>query len=295
MKYNLERSIRLDSDPKLKGLYTWALQEVGEDGEQIGRDQIPWGMSISFAATELTLHEGHAAQAKYDTSRTWVRAKLTPAKGRHWRRPTFSMFGTEREIGSIQLFVHRLENEEGKKPESTVRVAGWPSFTDTDPLWGGDNDDFIQFDLGLPADEFDRIASRVALGQVDSADFTCHASGFYSEWTPDIETDAYKVLCAEQREQGITIPEGCEIDPPRLGDVRDASFSIQKVIQPRLMMEQLQREAAGDEEPNDWDEPALPAPPPDPRWVKPFAAELKTLKTLIGAVLGVLVLILVLK
>lgn len=289
MKYNLERPIRFEDQPKYKSLYTWALQEVGEDGQQIGSDQIPWGMSLSFSATELTLHEGHAAQSKYDKTRTWLRAKLTPAKGRRWRRPSYSMFGTDREIGTIQLFIHRLEDEDGETPESTVRVAGWPSYTDDDPLWGGIHDDLIQFDLCLPATEFDRIASRVAHEQVDNAEFTCHATGFYAEWTPDIEVDEFKVLCAEQREQTIAMPECCEIDPPRLGEIRDASFSIQKVIQPRLILEQLQSEAAGQEEPKDWDETALPSPMPEPRWVKPLFAELKSVKVLIGAMLAVLI------
>lgn len=295
MKYNLDRSIRLDAAPKYKNLYTWALQEVGEDGEQIGRDQIPWGMSLSFAATELTLHEGHAAQNEFENSRTWLRAKLIPAKGRRWSRPSYSMFGTEREIGTIQLFVHRLEDEDGKTPESTIRVSGFPSYTSDDPLWGGTEDDLIQFDLGLPAVDFDRIAARIAHEQVDSASFTCRASGFYAEWTPDIEVSEFKVLCAEKREQAIEMPGGCEIDPPRLGDVKEASFSIQKVVQPRLMIEQLQREAAGEEEPNDWDEPALPAPVPDPRWVKPFFAELKSVKVMMGAILAILILGLVFK
>lgn len=295
MKYDLKRSIRLENETEYKNLYRWALQEIGDDGKQIGRDQIPWGMSLSFAATELTLHEGHAVKSKYENSPTWLRAKLIPGKGRRWKRPTFSMFGTEREITTIQLFVHRLEDEKGARPESTVRVTGWPRYADPDPLWAGDDDDFIQFDLGLPAVDFDRIAGRVANEQIDSASFTCHASGFYSEWTPDIEASEFKVLCEEQRGQEIAMPEVCEIDPPRLGDIWDASFSIQKVVQPRLMIEQLQREAADEEEPEDWDEPLLPAPPPNPQWVKPFFAELKSVKTLMGAILAILALGLVFK
>lgn len=295
MKYNLDRVIRFEAEPKYKNLYPWALQEPGEDGEA-GQDQIPWTFAHSFVATELTLLESSAAKSKYATSTTWIRAKLTPGKERRGQRPTYSMFGTDRTVEQIQLFIHRIED--GAEPVSnTAWASGFPSYTDDDPLWGDTAPDMLQFDLSLVQDEFDRIARKVAANQIDAASFRCNAHGFYSDWTPDFETDEFKVLCAERKEQVIELPEGCEVDPPRIGEVWDATFSFQRVVQPRLVVEQLRREATEEEfdDTDDWrDEPAI-IPPPDPLWVKPLFSEIRALKILMGIVAALVAIALLFK
>lgn len=295
MKYNLDRVIRFEAEPKYKSLYPWALQEVGEGGKT-GPDQIPWTLSHSFVATELTLLESSAAKSEYATKTTWIRAKLTPGMERRGQRPAYSMFGTDRTVEQIQLFIHRIESED-ERPANAVWATGFPSYTDEDPLWGETAPDLLQFDLSLVPEEFDRIAERVAANQVDSATFRCNAHGFYADWTPDIETDEFKVLCAPRKEQMVELPDGCEVDPPRLGEVWDATFSIQRVVQPRLVVEQAWKEAADEEYDyaDDWQDEPASVPPPDPLWVKPILVELRGVKILMGVVAALVALGLVFK
>lgn len=287
MKYNLDRQIRLETSPKHKGLYSWALQETDSEGSPIGRDQIPWTFSHSFIATELTVHESSAAGAELEKARTWILAKLKP-QGNRYRRPTYSMFGTDRTIDSIQLFIQPIDDD-AEQPHNAVRASGFVSYTSDDPLWGGTEVDHLQFDLSLKREEFDHIANRIAAQQVDTAVFRFHAEGFYSEWTPDIETDKFKVLSSHEKEQSIVLPSDCSIEPPRLGEIRDASFSIQKIIQPRVVIDADAREEAEDDD-DGWANTPVVNQTPEPRWVKPFYSELKTVKALLAAVVGILAL-----
>ncbi|MCZ6802792.1 MAG: hypothetical protein O7D86_02355 [Proteobacteria bacterium] len=50
-------------------------------------------------------------------------------------------------------------------------------------------------------------------------------SGFYSDRLPSVKTDSVKVLASDS-EQEISRPEGCEIDPPELGDVRKFDLTV---------------------------------------------------------------------
>ena len=49
--------------------------------------------------------------------------------------------------------------------------------------------------------------------------------GFYSDWSPSIETGMVKVLTGLS-EQAVEIPEGCEIAPPRLGEVHEFALHL---------------------------------------------------------------------
>lgn len=174
MEYNFDRAIRLETDPEFKGLYRWALQET-VDGQKVGRDQIPWAYSHSFFATELTLHEGYVAKEEFEAKGHWIRAKLTPSGGRY-RAPVYSMFGTDRDIELIQLFIHPAQDD-AINVANEVSASGWPSYTDTDPLSGGTQPDLLQFNLSVSPEEFDRIAHRLAAGHIDMATFRFHADG----------------------------------------------------------------------------------------------------------------------
>ncbi|MGO4440312.1 hypothetical protein [Rhizobium sp. RAF56] len=49
--------------------------------------------------------------------------------------------------------------------------------------------------------------------------------GFYAEWSPSISTDSIKVLTAD-KEHKVEIPDGCEIQPWRLGKVSEAELYL---------------------------------------------------------------------
>ena len=50
MDYHLDHRTRLSPESEYKNLYPWSLQEVSENGEQIGLDQVPWRWSLYFSA-----------------------------------------------------------------------------------------------------------------------------------------------------------------------------------------------------------------------------------------------------
>ena len=45
--FHLERGLRLHTKPEHKNLYSWAINEIDAQGQQIGDDQIPWGWTLS--------------------------------------------------------------------------------------------------------------------------------------------------------------------------------------------------------------------------------------------------------
>ncbi|MBX7500648.1 hypothetical protein K3181_04260 [Qipengyuania sp. YG27] len=293
MDYNLERKLRFNAKTET-GLYPWAIREVSEDGKE-GRDKIPWTFSHSFVATELSLHERSAVESKFDDGGSWIRAALEPESVRRYGKPKYSMFGTSRPIEDIFLVIRPIaDNAEADVGARAASASAWPSRTDTDPMWGQEFSDMIQFDLAVPKAEFDLISQRIAADQIGAARFDCHARGFYAEWTPDIDADEYKVLCSEQRGQDIEMPEDSDIDLPRVGKVWDATFSISKAVKPHSIIERMQKEVVSEDEvyDSDWGGSDLPAPTPDPRWVAPFYKELKDLKMLVGAMIVLLMLIL---
>jgi hypothetical protein len=49
--FHLERGLRLHTDPEHKSLYSWAINEIDDQGQQIGRDQIPWPWTLYFCPT----------------------------------------------------------------------------------------------------------------------------------------------------------------------------------------------------------------------------------------------------
>jgi hypothetical protein len=105
LDYHTDYEVKLITDTVHSGLYKWCLQEFDSDGEQVGRDLIPWGWSLAFDATNLRYsfglkHEGadryrlaKLEQAVVDEDRApldfqvseVIGATLVPAEGRHGR------------------------------------------------------------------------------------------------------------------------------------------------------------------------------------------------------------------
>lgn len=228
MDFHLERAIRLSTESEYKSLYEWSLQEWSRDGEMIGRNQVPWHWTLRFSAAELrhvislesrgSALSGECESIKKIDQREWIQASLMPDQD---RRTAYSMFGTGRPIRDFSLQIFSLPDGES---EETCSVWGGVSFTSEIDFRDETQPDALEISLHVSSDRFaqlvqgirDSNASRltISLGGV---------SGFYSEWSPSISTSSIKVLTSDS-EHSVEVPDGCSIEPPRLGAV--GSFAL---------------------------------------------------------------------
>lgn len=226
LDYDLNRSLRLVTDPEFKSLYSWAIIETDASGKKLGNDQIPWDWRIAFVATEIVLSDQltikQATQGdkilredEENSQRRLIRAKLRPGSGRgemDWRRPKLSIFGTDRVVEDITLDILQLDSEE--EPE-VCTAWGTPAYDYEDD----GQDDCLVFYLQVRPSTFDMYARRIADGTADEIEFVVsRVDGFYAEWSPDISTRAVKIL-TRTKEQLVELPPGEKFEPPRLGNV----------------------------------------------------------------------------
>lgn len=297
MDYDLDRRIRLVTEPEFKNLYSWAIVETDKNGEKIGRDQIPWEWKISFIATELVLsdqltinEEGDPSEIlrtrEENTRRRLIRAKLRPGDPRNdvdWRRPTFSMFGTDRVIKDFGLDILPLESEDEKE---ICTAWGTPTYHYKDH----GQDDRLIFYLQLKPSTFATYVKRISDGTADEVVLVVGTvSGFYAEWSPDISTRAVKVL-THSKEQAVEIEPSVEFEPPRLYTVGEVDLYISARRAPP-------KKPVTDEEDNDDDPTSLVRPEAvvaQSASIDPATA--KALKMLAGStkwIIGLLVLLVI--
>ncbi len=220
MEYLLDRSIRFKTEIEYKSLYQWALQEVAADGKVIGRDQIPWGWTLSFSATDMRLVQyveanGDGTKAE---ARETIQIVLVPYRHNGFP-PHFSMFGTDRIIKDITLSVRRASQD---NPSQTCSLWGIISYT---TLERETYPDALGFEVSLADQHFEalRHAALGVGGEYSILLDVSRAAGFYSDWSPDIYTSRVKVLTAypEQRVNYLPTARMCQ------GSARSASLSLQ--------------------------------------------------------------------
>jgi hypothetical protein len=253
MDFHLERGLRLHTEPKHKNLYKWAINEIGAEGELIGRDQIPWEWTLYFTATscvlsdsveisqplnfnfKVTAQDGTVTEKKSGDGketidqRQVIRVQLRSGDEDNSRQTTYSMFGTDRVIESFQLHIHQLTDP--AEPECCT-AWGCVSYTSE----GADfidetTKDCIVFYFSVKPETFARYAAKIAHGSVDDIVLRVgKVDGFYSEWSPSISTDKVLVL-TRGGEHKVTAPLDAQLEPPRLGRVGDAALYINRRLE----------------------------------------------------------------
>jgi hypothetical protein len=238
MYFHLEKTLRLKTDPEHKNLYSWAINEVDEQGDVVGRDQIPWNWDHYFTGTSLvmgdsievkrTQREGEEIKTEVD-QRQSIRVNLRPGDPRDgddpWHRTTFRFFGTDRVISQFQLDIRPIRD-----PAEQESCSAWgaPSYSHDSDFVTETTDDAVMFYLFVKPDAFARYAAKVTMAAADEIVLRVGSvRGFYSEWSPSISTREVKVL-GRGREQKIDGAEG--FDPPRLGDVGEAELRISRKL-----------------------------------------------------------------
>jgi hypothetical protein len=250
MDAHLDNKIRLNNKTEHESLYSWCLQEINSEGEQLGRDLIPWAWGFHFTASELRLTQGFEfgelsifedddkeskEESEFQDTEVII-ATLHPGicTDGKWLEddPSFSMFGTNRTINDFTLRINAVE-EEGEK--EYCNVWGCVSYTAEIDFHDETTPDTIEIYLGLSKDRFNKIAELISSKTVDVVRVgISRVSGFYSDWSPSISTNSVKVL-ARGSDQEIEIPEGCEIEPPKLGEVGkfDLTLTTRSKLNPK--------------------------------------------------------------
>jgi len=238
VEYHLDRQVVLSPVSKTS-LYTWSLQEVDAAGKQIGSDQIPWPWTLWFTVGELRLFDVMTYEAseveiekKGLHGKQVIRAKLNAGVpwDRHGDRKTrYSMFGTDRTISDFELCIEVLADGE---EEETCRAWGCVSYTTDHDFRDETTDDTVLFHVLVRQETFAKYAEKIAAGQVTEATFRVgRVHGFYSDWTRSITTYAVKVLTRDAKHHKVEIPDGCQIDPNRLGQVGEAELTLVRKVE----------------------------------------------------------------
>ena len=237
MKYHLDQRVVLNTQSPHPSLYSSFLQELGDDGQPVGRNLIPWRGNQYFEATELSLvisggikpdYGSDAGNAVKTHASTIISAALVPERDRRGMllnpQTEYSMVGTDRWDVAFRLVI-RPPTED--YPDPACRVWGSPAYTLDLDFRECVQPDEVVFDLTVPQAIFDRYVEMIGGSAVLSGQLQVSGvSGFYSDWSPSISTDRVKVLTADQENHPVEVPEDADFAPSRLGQVWDACFDL---------------------------------------------------------------------
>lgn len=224
MDYRLDNKIFLKQESKNKSLYLWSLQEYDSSDNNIKGPQIPFVHSVCFTATELTRCYSIELQKRRELNESseCIVAKLRPGifcDSEIIHDVVYSMFGTNRTINEYSLKIYEILENDDKERCYLWGSVGYDVEIDFEKT---ERDDIIEICLELTSDRFRKILEQIESGCIDKLDlYMKGVSGFYSEWSPSINTFYIKVLAQSDDMQKIQKNADCSINPSRLGEVAD--------------------------------------------------------------------------
>lgn len=235
LEFHLDRKLRYIREPKHKGLYSWAIAEVDDADQQIGPEMIPWGWTLNFTATKISLGNNlrispsNLRNKTGDSTVKDLRAIYAVLKPGHeqddavFGATSYYMFGTNRPVKEFALEIVPFENETTKEECSAWGTVSYTSEIDfryqTQP-------DCLSFHLLVKPETFERYAALITQKAVSEAVLRVGGvEGFYSEWSPGISTNRIKIL-THGKEQAVPLPEVSDQVPLRLGRVAEVQISI---------------------------------------------------------------------
>lgn len=263
MDYHLDRKIRLSFESEYENLYKWSIQEVNEDGSQIGENQVPWNWRTYFTITSLDHRKSVDRHINYESSEKddlvtevdeLIVCNLQPGvfvNGEFQDQIRYSMFGASREVTKFMLRIAMLNEGEVER----CRIDGGVSNTCEIDFRDVTDPDWIEISLFVKPDYFNELVLQIRSNQIVTALLNFDlVPGFYSEWSPSISTSNIKVL-VQGSEHEIEAPDG-SIKPPRLGEIKEFEFITQSKCD--CTIEEKGENEEGDLE-DDWDgEPEEP-------------------------------------
>ncbi|MFH1803265.1 MAG: hypothetical protein ABID63_00055 [Pseudomonadota bacterium] len=238
MEFHLDYSLKASADIEYESLYKWCIREIDENGNQVGRDQIPWVWGLYFSISELFFSydiEGDGRDVLKSFGETFeensekitiknsekIVARLKP-------QTVFSMLGVKREIRNFTLNIRKGDEED-------CTIMGGVSYTIDIDFCDQTEDDFVVVYLTVTPKKFDAISELIKLNCLNEAQLMLsRVHGFYADWSPGISTQQVKVL-TRGKEQAPEIPDGFEFKPPRLGHVGE--FRLHLGARQRLVVQ----------------------------------------------------------
>ena len=223
----------------------WHLQETDNEGNHIGSPQHTWNHDVVFFASEFEYQSSIKIDQDFPdvewseqirlrneksfwTSLVEYSEKITgvliPRSIPTRSDPTYSMFGTQREIKQFGLVI--TQAKEGEK--DTASLWGHVSFDWEHEFEKGKNDDYFSINLSVAALTFQKIKKLVSDKRLDVASVCLkQCFGFYSDWSPDGYTQTEKIkILADWKDQGVHRKLGSVIEPTTLGFVREFTLTV---------------------------------------------------------------------
>jgi hypothetical protein len=256
LEYKLENPVRISTKSPHESLYRWFVEELDTATKKISPNYVPWGWSLYFDATGLTV----VRSLEFETDKTsdvneHIHGRLTPQTSDRRAAASYSFFGTNRKIESFTLRIVKSKDD-----EESFHVFGSPSY---EHEWDFENllqSDTVEVEVVLPASRFERIASFVESDNPKAVLILGGVHGFYSEWSPSIRTTDIKIL-ANLKDQNVSKDGEAEIDPPVLGKIGSFSF---RLLKGGVATGKIEADDTEADPPSIFEEsPASPAPPVD--------------------------------
>lgn len=223
----------------------WSLQEIDSEGKHVGSRLEPWDLGLNFEILDIRHLYGlesdslinHAslnndedgAEDLHGTAAEFkgierISATLRPAKNRY-RRPSFSMMGTDRTISDMRLLISKSETD-------SCGIAGTVRYTSEIDFRKETTSDSLEIYIQLAPPKFDDLARMINAAQIaDGFLRVSTATGFYSAWTPETSTDFFKVLSPSNEAQKIENSQTSKISPPRLGSASGFHLNFRSKLQ----------------------------------------------------------------
>lgn len=237
MENNLELKVVLNENPERSLLGKWCLDEYDSNDKKVDGDYIPWAWRCYFRSDQLRVIrqlELNIYDENYellDKSRSDYKVSVVGdlRSGRSDEdsildKVTYSLFGTNRTITKFHLSITAARYQDGLQG---CRIYGIPSYDSE-----GSNfrikteDDYFGIDLYIDEDELNDIVQAVESKNADSILLSMSGvSGFYSYWSPTINTSYIKILTSYHT---ITKPEGSTISPHLIGTADEFWISLTK-------------------------------------------------------------------
>ncbi len=228
MDYILEKKIRFSSK-KDKTLYSWCLDELGNQEKDHNKDLIPYRFSAYFEASTLRLTKRVGMQQKHSNNEmigesdnsVVISGDLKPSfrPNVDYRDTSYYMFGTNRRIDSISLTIESLGND------SDIEICnlwGSPSYKDEIDFREFTEPDHLSVSIFLKNEQFESFIRMIESKTVDSMKLILRqVDGFYSPWSPSISTSSIKVLTEYHEVEG-----DIDLDRPlpKVGNVGEFSL-----------------------------------------------------------------------
>jgi hypothetical protein len=234
MDFRLDKKITINDNTKHSSLYNWCLNEYDTNGTKGERDLIPWNYDLYFTGSSLKVVNELFYEPKYDeeynekkfdesNKRSVIIGKFHSGLCRDGEyltdEVTYSMFGTNRKFNDFEVRITASETN-----VEICRVDGCPSYAYEVDFSDKIAKDYVQLNLNINLDKFNKLLDLIEAKKVDSAVLRLgNVSGFYSDWSPSISTSFVKILTNAHK---ISNSESIPIVTPVLGDIGEFSLSL---------------------------------------------------------------------